>query len=335
MQTRRLGRSGLEVPGLCLGTMTFGFQVDEATSFDILDAAFEAGLIFLDTADAYPLGGSLETIGETERIIGRWMAERGNRDRIILATKCWAPTRPGPNAFGLSRQHIIESIEASLTRLQTDYVDLYQAHAFDPRVPIDETLRAFDDLVRDGKVRYIGCSNYPAWRLGQATARADQLGLTRYASLQPRYNLLYRDIETELLPLVRAEGLGVLVYNPLAGGLLSGKYSKGQAPQDDTRFTLGSAAGRYQQRYWHDAQFDAVETLREVCRVREVDMVSLAVAWVLKQPGITCAIIGASHVDQLAANLAAWDVEFDAQLDEACDALWWTLPRQPVVEGYR
>ena len=175
MQTRRLGRSGLEVPGLCLGTMTFGFQVDEPTSVGILDAAFDAGLIFLDTADAYPLGGSLATVGETERIIGRWMTERGNRDRIILATKCWAPTRPGPNAFGLSRQHIIESIEASLSRLQTDYVDLYQAHAFDPRVPSDETLRAFDDLVRDGKVRYIGCSNYPAWRLGQATARADQL----------------------------------------------------------------------------------------------------------------------------------------------------------------
>lgn len=263
------------------------------------------------------------------------MKDRGHRERLILATKCWAPTRQGPNAFGLSRQHIVESIEASLTRLQTDYVDLYQSHAFDPRVPVDESLRAFEDLVRGGKVRYIGCSNYPAWRLGQALATAERLQLTRYASVQPRYNMLYRDIETELLPLVRDEGLGVLVYNPLAGGLLSGKYQKGQAPDEDTRFTLGNAAQRYQERYWHDAQFDAVEALRAACRDRAIDMVSLAVAWVLRQPGITSAIIGASRPEQLAANVAAWDVEFDDALDDACDALWWSLPRRPVIEGYR
>ena len=238
MEMRRLGRNGLEVPALCLGTMTFGFQVDEPRSAEILDAAFERGLTFLDTADAYPLGGSLDTVGATEAIIGRWMKARGNRDRIILATKCFAPMRHGPNASGLSRQHIIESIDASLRRLQTDHVDLYQAHAFDPRVPIEESLRAFDDLVRAGKVRYVGCSNYPAWRLGQALAAADRLGLTRYASLQPRYNLLYREIETEVLPLVRAEGLGVLTYNPLAGGLLTGKYRRDAGLQHDTRFTL-------------------------------------------------------------------------------------------------
>lgn len=335
METRRLGRSGLEVTGLCLGTMTFGYQCDEAESFSILDAAFDAGLVFLDTADAYPLGGGLDTVGETERIIGRWMAARGNRDRIILATKCWAPTRRGPNAFGLSRQHIIEAIDGSLARLGTDYVDLYQAHAFDPRVPIDETLGTFDDLVRAGKVRYVGCSNYPAWRLAQALACADQLGVTRYTSLQPRYNLLYRDIETELLPLVRDKGLGVLVYNPLAGGLLSGKYAKGQALEDKTRFTLGNAAERYQQRYWHGAQFDAVESLRRVCAERDIDMVSLAVAWVLAQPGVTSAIIGASRAEQLTANVAAWEVAFDDELRAACDALWWTLPRRPVIEGYR
>jgi len=335
MQTRRLGRSGLEVPGLCLGTMTFGFQVDEPTSVGILDAAFDAGLIFLDTADAYPLGGSLATIGETERIIGRWMAERGNRDGIILATKCWAPTRPGPNAYGLSRQHIIESIEASLTRLNTDYVDLYQAHAFDPRVPIDETLRAFDDIVSAGKVRYVGCSNYSAWRLGKALRAAAELGTTGYITIQSRYNLLYREIETELLPLCRDEGIGMMIYNPLAGGFLSGNSKAGQKPEEGTRFTLGNSAAMYQQRYWQETQFTAVERLKNEVEKRGLGLVSVAVAWVLSQPGVSTAIIGASRPEQLDANLAALDVEFDDDLREICEGVWWTLPRRPVVAGYR
>jgi aryl-alcohol dehydrogenase-like predicted oxidoreductase len=335
METRRLGRHGLEVPALCLGTMTFGYQCDESTSIEILDLAFERGLTFLDTADAYPLGGGLDTVGETEAIIGRWMKRRRNRAELVLATKCWAPTRRGLNAFGLSRAHIVEAVEASLTRLGTDYVDLYQSHAFDPRVPIDETLRAFDDLLRAGKVRYLGCSNYPAWRLGQALAVSDRLGLTRYASVQPRYNLLYREIETELLPLARAEGLGVLAYNPLAGGFLSGKYRKGESPREDTRFTLGTAAARYQERYWHDAQFDAVTTLETTTRARGLDLVSVAVSWVLRQSGVTAAIIGASRPSQLDASLAAFSVTWDDDLAAACDALWWQLPRRPVIEGYR
>ena len=335
MEMRRLGRNGLEVPALCLGTMTFGFQVDEPRSVEILDAAFERGLTFLDTADAYPLGGSLDTVGATESIIGRWMKARGNRDRIILATKCFAPMRRGPNASGLSRQHIVESIDASLKRLQTDYVDLYQSHAFDTRVPIEESLRAFDDLVRAGKVRYIGCSNYPAWRLGQALAAADRLGVSRYASLQPRYNLLYREIETEVLPLVRAEGLGVLTYNPLAGGMLSGKYRGDTSLQPETRFTLGSAANTYQNRYWQDPYFAAVETLGALLRDRNLSMVGVAVSWVIRQPGITSAIIGVSRADQLDANVAALEVAWDDELVKGCDALWWQLPRRPVTEGYR
>jgi len=335
MEMRRLGRNGLEVPALCLGTMTFGFQVDEPHSFAILDAAFERGLTFLDTADAYPLGGSLETVGDTEAIIGRWMKARGNRDRIILATKCFAPMRRGPNAYGLSRQHIIESIDASLKRLQVEHVDLYQAHGFDTRVPIDESLRAFDDLIRSGKVRYVGCSNYPAWRLGQALAAADRLGLTRYASLQPRYSLLYREIETEVLPLVRAEGLGVLTYNPLAGGLLSGKYRREDGLQQGTRFTLGSAAGTYQGRYWHDAYFEAVGALASEVMKRGLSLVAVAVSWVLRQPGITSAIIGVSRADQLDANLAALEIAWDDELTKVCEALWWQLPRRPVNEGYR
>ena len=335
MSTRRLGRNGIEVPALCLGTMTFGLQTAEEESTRILDTAFDAGLVFLDTADAYPLGGTLETLGETERIIGRWMRARGNRQRIILATKCWAPTRRGPNGYGLSRQHIVEAIEASLTRLQTDHVDLYQAHAFDPAVPIEETMRAFEDLVRAGKVRYVGCSNYPVWRLSQALAAADRLGVTRYASVQPRYNLLYRDIETELLPLCRAEGLGVLVYNPLAGGFLSGKYAPGATLQENTRFTLGTAAKRYQERYWQEAQFAAVAALHDAVSTRGLSLVSVAVAWVLRQDGITSAIIGASRAEQLAASLAALETTLDDALLAACEAAWWSLPRRPVIEGYR
>ena len=335
MQYRRLGQHGLEVPALCLGTMTFGLQVDEAVSQTILDKAFGAGLTFLDTADAYPLGGTRATIGDTEGIIGRWMKQRGNRDQLILATKCFAPTRRGPNNMGLSRQHIIESIDKSLQRLQTDYVDIYQSHGFDPKTPIEETLRAFDDLVTAGKVRYVGCSNYPAWRLGQALRAADKLGVSGYQSVQPRYNLLYREIETELLPLANDAGLGVLVYNPLAGGFLSGKYTVGQDPQAGTRFTLGTAAERYQARYWHDAQFEAVETLKAIVQAMNLNMVSVAVAWVLAQKGVTSAIIGASRPEQLDANLAALTLTLDAELMAACDAAWWRLPRVPVAEGYR
>lgn len=335
MENRRLGKSGLEVPALCLGTMTFGLQVNEANSRAILDKAYDVGLTFLDTSDAYPLGGTRETIGNTEAILGRWMNDKGNRSRMLIATKCFAPTRGGPNNWGLSRQHIMESIDKSLDRLGTDYVDIYQAHGFDPFTPIEETLRAFEDLVTAGKVRYIGCSNYPAWRLGEALRAADNLGVSGYVSVQPRYNLLYRDIETELLPLCCDRGIGVLVYNPLAGGFLSGKYKPGQDPEEGTRFMLGTAANRYQGRYWHDSQFAAVETLKTIVRDKGLNMVSVSVAWVLAQPGITSAIIGASKPEQLDANIEALNVEFDDELRDACDAAWWSLPRKPVQEGYR
>ena len=335
MEYRRLGRHGLEVPALCLGTMTFGLQVEEKLSQEILDRAVEMKLRFLDTADAYPLGGGRDTVGETESIIGRWMKARGNRDDLVIATKCFAQMGGRPNNRGLSRHHIMKSIDASLRRLQTDYVDVYQSHGFDPDTPIEETLRAFEDLVTAGKVRYAGCSNYPAWRLGQALSAAKQQGIAGYCSVQPRYNLLYREIETELLPLAQDEGLGVLVYNPLAGGFLSGKYKPGQDPEQGTRFTLGTAADRYQARYWHDSQFAAVEALREVVEAKDLNMVSVSVAWVLRQPGITSAIIGASKASQLDANLAALSVEFDDELLAACEAAWWSLPRKPVAEGYR
>jgi aryl-alcohol dehydrogenase (NADP+) len=315
--------------------MTFGLQTEEAASFAILDRAVDAGVTFLDSADVYPLGGSLETVGRTEEIIGRWLAERGNRDRILIATKCRGRMGPGPNDEGLSRQHILAAVDASLLRLGTDYIDLYQTHYFDPNTPIEETLRALDDLLRAGKVRYVGCSNYPAWRLAAALSASERLGIARYDSVQPRYNLLYREIESELIPLCRDRGLGVLVYNPLAGGFLSGKYSKGEDPRAGTRFTLGRAGRMYQWRYWQEAQFDAVQELGKAAEQRGLDLVSLAVAWVLAQPGVSSAIIGASRPEQLDASLAAPGLELDDELRELCDSLWWRLPRRPVVDGYR
>jgi aryl-alcohol dehydrogenase-like predicted oxidoreductase len=335
METRRLGKRGLRVPALCLGTMTFGLQCDRATSFAILDRALDGGLDFLDTADVYPLGGSLDTVGRTEEILGEWMQERGNRARILLASKCWAPMGRGPNDVGLSRQHIVSAVEASLRRLRTDWIDLYQSHAFDPGTPIEETLRAFDDLVRAGKVRYVGCSNHPAWRLAGALRAAERLAVEGYVSVQPRYNLLYREIETELLPLCRAEGLGVLVYNPLAGGFLSGKHKADAEPEAGTRFTLGSAAGIYRQRYWQETQFRAVERLAKECEARGHALASVAIAWVLAQEGISSAIIGASRPEQLAASFAGAELKLDEELRRACDQVWWELPRRPVIEGYR
>ncbi len=335
MQTRSLGRSGLQVPELCLGTMTFGLQTNEQVSCEILDRALDRGLDFLDTADVYPLGGKLEDVGRTEEILGRWMEARGNRDRILLATKCRGRMGRGSNDEGLSRQHILRAVDESLRRLRTDWIDLYQTHFFDPNTPIDETLRALDDLVRSGKVRYIGWSNYPAWRLGEALAASERLGVARYESVQPRYNLLYREIESELLPLCGAQGLGVLVYNPLAGGFLAGKYRRGEEPTQGSRFTLGTAAKIYQWRYWQPAQFEAVEALNKLVEERGMNLVSVSIAWVLEQPGISSVILGASRPDQLDASFAALDLKLDDDLREACDAVWWRLPRRPVVEGYR
>ena len=263
------------------------------------------------------------------------MKEKKNRDDLLITTKCFAPTRPGPNSWGLARIHIMDAIDGSLRRLGTDHIDLYLAHMDDPIAPLEETLRAFEDITTAGKVRYVGCSNYSAWRLGKALRAAETLGIAGYMAIQSRYNLLYREIETELLPLCLDEGIGVMVYNPLAGGFLSGKYKTGQDPEEGTRFTLGGAATIYQQRYWQEAQFAAVAQLKSEVEKRDLDLVSVAVAWVLAQPGVSTAIIGASRVDQLDANLAALDIELDDELREICDSGWWSLPRRPVSAGYR
>jgi 1-deoxyxylulose-5-phosphate synthase len=299
----RLGRTGLKVSRLCLGTMTFGLQCDEATSVAILDRATEGGIDFIDTSDVYPLGGDLTTQGRTEEILGRWLG--GKRDRFVIATKCFGPTGPAPFDGGNSRKHIFEAIEASLRRLQTDYVDLYQLHGFDPDTPIDETLGALDDLVRQGKVRYVGCSNFLTYQLVRAIGRSETLGLARFDSVQPRYNLLFRQIERETLPFCAEEGVGVIPYNPIAGGLLSGKHNRQGPPPEGSRFTLGRAGTMYQSRYWHDQEFDTVEELTSLAKEAGVSLVTLAVAWVLAHRAITAPIIGASHPDQLDASLQA------------------------------
>lgn len=325
MKIRRMGSTGLKVSEICLGTMTFGHQCDERTSFAILDKAATAGVTFLDTADVYPVPPTPETAGRTEEIVGKWL--QGKRDRFVLATKCRMRVGHGPNDEGLSRKHVLKAAEDSLRRLRTDYVDLYQAHSPDPDTSLEETLRAFDDLVRQGKVRYLGCSNYPAWQVAVGLSISERLGLARFDCVQPRYNLLYREIESELLPLCRFAGLGVITYNPLAGGFLTGKYRSLEMPTPGTRFTLGKTGELYRERYWHQAQLEAVETLRAVLERRGKKLVETAIAWVLAQPGITSAIVGASKPEQLDGTLAGASLSLSAEELEACGQAWVGLPR--------
>ncbi len=319
MKHVRLGRTGLQVSRLCLGTMTFGLQCDEKTSISILDRAADGGVTFLDTADVYPLGGSGDTVGRTEEIVGRWLA--GRRQDYIVATKCFGPMSRKRWDQGNSRKHILDAVEGSLRRLQTDYIDLYQLHGPDPSTPIDETLRALEDVVRSGKVRYVGCSNFLAYQVARAIGRSETMGVVRFDSVQPRYNLLFREIERELLPLCAEEGIGVIPYNPIAGGLLSGKHNREAGPEEGSRFTLGTAAERYQDRYWHEGMFETVEQLRPLAAEAGMPLTQLAVAWVLANPAITAPIIGASRPEQLEGVLHAADAPLDPGLKARLDEL--------------
>lgn len=323
MNHTKFGRTGLRVSRLCLGTMTFGLQCDEAQSQAILNAAHDGGIDFLDTADVYPLGGDRATAGKTEEIVGRWL--KGKRQQFIVATKCVGQMGPKPWDQGMSRKHILDAIEASLKRLGTDYVDIYQLHGFDPLTPIDEALEALDTVVRTGKARYVGVSNWMAHRVARALGRSELKAIARIDSVQPRYNLLFRTFERDLLPLCEEEGIAVIPYNPLAGGLLTGKHERNGTPQQGTRFTLGRAGSMYQARYWHEHEFETVEQLRGIAREADISLATLAVRWVLSNTAITAPIIGASRPEQLADSLAAEEKgplpgDVKARLDQLTDS---------------
>ena len=321
--TTRLGRTGLSVSRLALGTMTFGLQTDEPTSHRILDKATEAGINLLDTADVYPLGGTVQTTGRTEEVVGRWLKAGGpgRRARCIVATK--AVGRVGPNSWdqGASRKHLLDAIDASLKRLQTDHVDLYQLHSDDRETPLDESLEALDVIVKSGRARYIGVSNFLAYRLARALGRAELRNLSRFVSVQPRYSLLFREIERELLPLAGEEGLGVIPYNPLAGGLLTGKYRPGSKPQETRASRSARPARMYQDRYWNERSFATVAQLHKVADEAGVPLATLAVAWVMANPLITAPLLGASQPEQLDATLAAAEYKLDGGLKQRLDEL--------------
>lgn len=329
MPTTRLGHTGLTVSRLALGTMTFGLQTEESVARQILAKAASAGVNFLDTADVYPLGGGLETVGRTEEILGGWL--KGQRQSYILATK--AVGKMGPHAWnqGASRKHLLDAIDASLRRLQTDYVDLYQLHSDDAATPLDETLEALDAIVKSGKARYIGVSNFLAYRVAKALGRSDVNGWARIVSLQPRYNLLFREMERQLLPLALEEGLGVIPYNPLAGGLLTGKHKPAAAPTAGTRFTLGTAAERYQERYWNERAFSTVQSLQRLAAEAGVPLTTLSIAWALANPAITAPLLGASRPEQLDDSLAAAAFRLEPALKHKLDDLTIAYRRGDAV----
>jgi aryl-alcohol dehydrogenase-like predicted oxidoreductase len=319
MRYVKFGGVGLRVSRLCLGTMTFGLQCDEAQSNAIMDRAAEGGIDFFDTADVYPLGGGRATAGRTEEIVGAWL--KGKRHDFILATKCVGQTGPKPWDQGMSRKHILDAVDASLRRLGTDYVDLCQLHGYDRVTPIDEALDALDTVVRTGKARYAGVSNWPAHKIARALGRCELKNITRIVSVQPRYNLLFRSFERDLLPMCEEESIAVIPYNPLAGGLLTGKHDRKSPPPAGSRFSLGTAGRRYQERYWNEREFETIEALRPVAAEAGMSMATMALSWVLSNAAVTSAIIGASRPEQLADSLAAAEkgdlpIDLKARLDD-------------------
>jgi aryl-alcohol dehydrogenase-like predicted oxidoreductase len=301
MEYRNLGRTGLKVSELCLGTMQFGWTADEETSFEILNKSVEEGINFIDTADVYSFWAEGNPGGVAETIIGNWMKlYRVQRDELVIATKVRGKMGETPNDEGLSRKHIFQAVEESLQRLQTDYIDLYQTHWPDEHTPIEETLGALDDLVHQGKIRYIGCSNYPAWRLMQALWTSDKFGLSRYDSLQPHYSLVHRDeFEHHLAEACHQYGLGVIPYSPLAGGFLTGKYRK-DGPKPDSARSSG-----IQQHYFTDQNWDLLDKIETIGLEKSASISQISLAWQLSNPVITSPIIGPRSVEQLQDNLGA------------------------------
>jgi aryl-alcohol dehydrogenase-like predicted oxidoreductase len=309
MKTRNLGRTGLKVSNLCLGAMTFGntdWGCDEPTSARIVHQFLDHGGNFIDTADAYSAGVS-------EEITGRAIADR--RSSVVIATKVFAPMGKSANDRGLSRKHIMDAVDASLKRLQVDYIDLYQVHGFDEETPVDETLRALDDCVRSGRVRYVGCSNHFAWQLMKAIALSRELGIARYDCLQPHYSLVTRDIEREMLPLCIDQGVGVIPYSPLGGGILTGKIRPGDDPPAGTRAAVNPFGGYYTA----ERKLAIAQVVVEVAESQGVTPSQVALSWCANQPGITSPIFGARTVEQLEDNLGGADLELDEEANKRLD----------------
>ena len=319
MQYARLGSTGIEVSRLCMGTATFGGQSDDHASFAMLDACAAAGVNLIDTANVYPLGAEPKDKGSSERIVGRWL--KGKRKHFVVATKGGGIMGPLSWEAGNSRKHLLDAIDASLQRLETDHVDLYQLHYDDPKTPLDESLAALDTIVRSGRARYAGLSNFQSWRCARAIGRCETNQWARPVAVQPRYNLLFRQIERDLIPLCQAEGLGMLCYNPLAGGMLSAKHRFTSDPDAQGRFGSGKAAAMYKDRYWHEREFIAVSAFANLAAEAGIPPVRLAVAWVLSQPAVTSAILGASRAEQLAEVLGATDTRIDHDLMTELNAL--------------
>ncbi len=320
MEYRNLGRTGLKVSELCMGSMQFGWTADEASSFEVLSASLAAGINFIDTADVYSRWVDGNPGGVSETIIGNWIKKNNiPRHQLVLATKVRAQMSDDPNDQGLSRQHIIQSVENSLRRLQTDYIDLYQSHSTDENTPIEESLRAYDDLVKQGKVRYIGCSNYPVWRLMEALWTSEKYNLARYDCIQPHYHLINRsDFEKETAKVCKEYGIGVIPYSPLAGGFLTGKYKKDGAAPKGSRGDGNDRMKKYQS----DKNWDLLETMKTMGNDLGGKSISqIALAWQLSDPLITSPIIGPRNMEQLEDNLGAvglrlWEEEKN-KLDEA------------------
>jgi aryl-alcohol dehydrogenase-like predicted oxidoreductase len=302
VEYRSLGRTGVQVSSLCLGCMMFGGRTEPADAAKIIDRALDAGINFLDTANVYNLGRSEEAVGAA-------LKANGKRRDIVLATKVHWKMGEGVNDWGNTRRHIIEQCDASLRRLQTDYIDLYQIHRPQPEIPIDETLRALDDLIRWGKVRYIGSSTFAAWQLVESLWVSKDLGLNRFVSEQPPYSLLDRRIERELLPMAQTFGFAVIPWSPLGGGLLTGKYRRGQEPPPESRYH-GYEDNPLLRRRMTDRIYDVVEGLEPIAAEKGVPLSQLALAWCMQRPGITCPIIGPRTLEQLEDNLGAQDVTF-------------------------
>ncbi len=310
MKYRQLGRTGVQVSEICLGTMMFGLKTDREESLRTIDYALDAGINFIDTANVY--AGN-----ESERIVGQALAASGKRANTIVATKFFFPQSDDINARGLSRRHLIEACEASLERLQTDWIDLYQLHRCSPEVPVDETLRGLDDLIRAGKVRYIGASMFPGWQLVESLWIAKELGLNRFVCEQPAYHMLDRTAEREVIPAAQSFGMAVIPWGPLCGGLLTGKYDRDRWPAD----------GRWQDgkdnwgREVTPLAWQVLDLLREMAAAKNCSVSQLALAWCAAQPGVTAPIIGPRSYEQVVDNLGAVDVELDAADFERIDAL--------------